>query len=96
MSRIQVRSCVLVVSSVLLAACGTVSVNSPMIQDRLKLVSAGYTGCKPEDNQLTDVRASFDGSGSWYATCKGRQYLCTSVGSTSGDVSFQCAPVAKD
>ncbi len=69
------------------------SVSSPLVQARLKLISAGHTGCLPDDNEITNVSSKADGSGIWNATCKGRTYLCTAVGSVGNSESFSCAPV---
>ena len=78
-------------------ASGCVSVNSPMVQERLKTVSAGYTGCPPDANALSNVVENHDGSGSgtWNATCNGKVYLCSSVSIRSESGPFNCAPVAK-
>ena len=77
---------------------------SPMLQaivkDRLQLVCAGHTGCLPEDNVISNVKANADGSGTWNAMCKGKMYLCSAVcptiaGSVGCAESFSCAPVAQ-
>ncbi len=73
---------------------GCISANSPIIQDKLKTVSAGYTGCTPADNVLSNIDAKPDGSGSWNATCKDKTYLCSAVGGTNNSESFHCAQVA--
>ena len=72
-----------------------VTADSPIIIQRLQMVSAGHTGCVPEENEITKVKANLDGSGLWYATCKGKTYLCSAVGSTGGSESFSCAPLAQ-
>ena len=59
------------------------------------MVSAGHTGCMPEDNVISNVVANLDGSGTWNATCKGRVYLCSAVGSVGNSESYSCAPVAQ-
>jgi len=77
-------------------ACGCMTLaNSPVIQDKLKMVSAGYTGCMPEENVLTNVAPKPDGSGTWNATCKGKTYLCSTISTTSSSQSYHCAPVAQ-
>ena len=58
-------------------------------------MSAGHTGCAPEENTLSNVSADSDGSGMWNATCKGKSYLCTAVASVGNSESFSCAPVAQ-
>lgn len=75
------------------SGCVPLSANSPIVQDRLKLVSAGHTGCMPDENVLSNVVAHPDGSGTWNATCKGKTYLCTAVASIGNSESFSCAPV---
>jgi hypothetical protein len=74
---------------------GCLSVNSPIVQEKLKTVSAGYTGCAPDDNVLSNVVASRDGSGTWNATCKGKTYLCSAIAAGKSAESFHCAPVAQ-
>jgi hypothetical protein len=74
---------------------GCVSVNSPIVQEKLKTVSAGYTGCIPEENVLSNVAAKYDGSGTWNATCKGKTYLCSAVATVDKSESFHCAPMAQ-
>jgi hypothetical protein len=78
--------------SLLVGACAPIPVNSPMVLDKLKLISAGYTGCVPDENTLTNATASLDGSGQWNATCKGQTWLCTSVGQVDGGAQYHCAP----
>lgn len=90
----SVRSAIVCLAA-LAGGCMPMMVNSPMIQGKLRLVSAGYTGCVPEDNVLTNVSATMDGSGSWNASCKGKPYLCTSVGQVDGGAQYHCAPVAQ-
>jgi len=69
--------------------------SSPIISKKLQLVSAGHTGCVPEENQISQLSMSLDGSGMWYVTCKSKTYLCSAVGTTGGSESFSCAPVAQ-
>jgi hypothetical protein len=83
----------ILVTTILTSGTGCVSVNSPMVTDRLKLVSAGHTGCSPDENEISNVTAKPDGSGMWNATCKGKRYLCTSIGLTGNTAAFSCAPV---
>jgi hypothetical protein len=91
--RSQVTLLVTVLASA--SGCVPVSTNSPVIQDRLKMVSAGHTGCMPDENVISNVVANLDGSGTWNATCKGKTYLCSVVGSVGNSESFSCAPVAQ-
>ena len=80
----------------LIVGCAAVpSTNSTIIVDRLKMVSAGHTGCLPDANEISNVKMNLDGSGLWNATCKGRTYLCSAVGSVGNSESFSCAQVAQ-
>jgi hypothetical protein len=84
-----------VLATIVAAISGCLSANSPRVQEQLKIVSAGHTGCMPEDNVLSNVVANPDGSGTWNATCKGKAYLCSAVRSVGGDESYSCALVAQ-
>jgi hypothetical protein len=66
----------------------------PAIQDKLKIVSAGFTGCMPEENELSNLAPRPDGSGTWNATCKGKTWLCSAVATTSAH-TYHCAPAAQ-
>jgi hypothetical protein len=87
------RTSVLVVVLVM-AGCVSMA-NSPLIVKQLKIVSAGHTGCLPDENEISNVNSGPDGSGTWNATCKGKAYLCSAVASVGNSESFSCAPVAK-
>jgi hypothetical protein len=89
MWRISVLVVVLVV-----AGCAAM-VNLPMAVKQLKLVSAGHTGCLPAENEISNVNSSYDGSGTWNATCKGKVYLCSAVAPSGNSESYSCAPVAQ-
>jgi hypothetical protein len=89
------KTWIVLLVTVVAGTSGCVSVNSPIVQDKLKTVSAGYTGCMPEDNVLSNVAAKPDGSGTWNATCKGKTYLCSAVATVNKSESFNCAPVAQ-
>jgi hypothetical protein len=50
------------------AGCETTAVtsmasNSSMVKQQLEVVSAGHTGCMPEENEVAIVWAKADGSG---------------------------------
>ncbi|HYJ39551.1 MAG TPA: hypothetical protein VEW08_02105 [Steroidobacteraceae bacterium] len=75
--------------------CSSLTAESPLVKDKLKAVSAGYTGCMPEENELSNVAPKPDGSGTWNATCKGKSFLCSAVADANNSVSFHCAPVAE-
>ena len=72
--------------------CVSLVANSSLFKEHLQLVSAGYTGCLPADNELSNVTTHANGDGLWNATCKGKTYLCTAAGSVGGSESFSCAP----
>lgn len=74
---------------------GCISVNSPGLQEHLKTVSAGHTGCAPEDNVISNINAKRDGSGTWNATCRGKTYLCSAVATVGHSEAYSCAPVAQ-
>ena len=86
---------IVLVGTLIAGASGCVSVNSPIVQEKLKTVSAGYTGCVPDENVLSNVAARADGSGTWNATCKGKTYLCSAVATIDKSESFHCAPLAQ-
>jgi len=76
--------------------CASLSASSPIVTDRLKMVSAGHTGCLPDANDISNVAMNLDGSGLWNASCKGKIYLCSAVASGSAQSeSFSCAPAAQ-
>lgn len=78
-----------------LCGCIPLTANSPIIRDQLKMISAGYTGCMPADNELSNVSPHPAGSGTWNATCKGKVYLCSAYVSYNQQGSYHCAPVAE-
>jgi hypothetical protein len=86
---------IVLLGALIAATSGCVSVNSPIVQEKLKTVSAGYTGCTPDENVLSNVAAKYDGSGTWNATCRGKTYLCSAVGNFDKSESFHCAPIAQ-
>jgi len=87
---------VVLVGSLAVSSCAVpLSARSGLLISRLQMVSAGHTGCLPQENEISNVVANADGSGTWNASCKGKVFLCSAVGSTGGSESFSCAPVAK-
>jgi hypothetical protein len=81
------------VAAALLGVAACTSLNTPTAQDQLRWISAGHTGCLPQDNLISNTVQ--DGTrGSWNATCKGKTYLCSAVSAGSAS-SFSCAPVAQ-
>jgi hypothetical protein len=81
-------------SLALLTGCVPLTVNSPIVQSELKTISAGHTGCMPDENDLTNVKDSAS-SATWNATCKGKVYLCTGVSDSANARTYSCAPVAQ-
>jgi len=74
---------VTVVLGALLSSTGCVST------DTLKLISAGHTGCTPDQLTISNVQ----GPGSmWNATCNGRIYLCSGVATGKSSAEYSCAP----
>jgi len=94
------RTSVLVVNVLAVTGCTAIAdsvANSPAGIRHLQLVSAGHTGCLPDDNQISNVSASTDGSATWNATCKGKIFLCSAVGSAGSNAeSYSCAPAASN
>lgn len=80
-------------AAILLMSAGCLTVNSPAVTSQLQAISAGHTGCMPEENELSNVKNGA-ASASWNATCKGKVYLCTGVADNSSRV-YSCAPVAR-
>ena len=79
----------------LLVTTACVTPDSPTMTNALQTVSAGHTGCLPEENQISNVKMNLDGSGTWNATCKGKIYLCSAFLGVSKSESYSCAPVAQ-
>jgi hypothetical protein len=89
--RIAAALCVLAT-----AGCASLSPDSPVIKNKLQVVSAGHTGYMPPDNEIANVQViNLTGDGTWNATCKGKTYLCSSAGTVNGGTTFSCAPVAQ-
>jgi hypothetical protein len=63
-----------------------------MVDNQLKTISAGHTGCTPDQITITKTQQGFHWGDSemWNATCNGKVYLCSGSGQ-----SYSCAPVAK-
>lgn len=75
-------------------ACA-MTADSPTMTKGLQMISAGHTGCLPEENEISNVKMNLDGSGTWNATCKGKTYLCSAFLGVSKSESYSCAPVAQ-
>jgi hypothetical protein len=55
---------------------------------QLKLISAGHTGCTPDELTISNVQ----GLGSmWNATCNGKIYLCSGIATGKSSADFSCA-----
>lgn len=81
---------------VITAACVTaMTADSPAMTKALQIISAGHTGCLPEENEISGVKMNLDGSGIWNATCKGKTYLCSAFLGVSKSESYSCAPIAQ-
>ena len=64
--------------------------------DDLKTISAGRTGCTPEQLTISNRQAAAGGE-TWNAACNGKVYLCSGVlqANQPAYTDFSCAPVAK-
>jgi hypothetical protein len=61
--------------------------------DYLKAITAGHTGCTPEQTTISNVQHSFFSSvGMWNATCNGKTYLCSVVATGKSSADYSCAP----
>jgi hypothetical protein len=59
----------------------------------LKTWSAGQTGCVPDTIEVTDSKAVVGGV-MWNATCNGKKYLCTNLGTGTNSDQVSCAVAA--
>jgi hypothetical protein len=68
-------------------ACQTMHMN------QLKTISAGHTGCTPEQLTISNYHAdTFGGGETWNVTCIDKVYLCSGLVTAT---DYSCAPVAK-
>ena len=71
-------------------ACHTVSV-----MGQLKTVSAGRTGCTPDQITISNHTGS-NINETWNATCNGKVYLCSGVAAgINSTEDYSCAPAVK-
>jgi hypothetical protein len=56
--------------------------------------TTSHTGWLPDENEISNVNASPDGSGTWNTTCKAKVYVCSAVASVVNSESYCCTPVA--
>jgi len=80
-SRIEYSMQLGILIPALISLCGCVAMAIPSLQSE----SAGYTGCPPEENQITNVQTILGTPTTYNASCKGKTYLCS---------AGHCAPVA--
>jgi hypothetical protein len=57
--------------------------------DTLKLISAGHTGCTPDQLEISNVQSR---GFLWTATCKGVNYLCSGIATGKSSADYSCAP----
>jgi len=88
--RLAASICVLGLSS----SCASAGNLLPGDLRDLQIVSAGYTGCLPQDNALSNVNI-IGAKGTWNASCLGKTYLCSEIDYLLKSMSYSCAPVAK-
>jgi hypothetical protein len=82
----------------IVALCGLVSVATTgcqtAIMDQLKAVSAGHTGCTPDQITISNHQhvGTYGTNETWNATCNGKVYLCSGVPTGKSDEEYSCAP----
>jgi len=82
------KSTTLVISLALGALLGGCASTSLM-----QATSAGYTGCQPQANQISNVKSGLN-TLLWNASCQGKTYLCSEVSDAKGRWQASCAPAA--
>lgn len=80
----------LVVSLALAALLGGCAISWPT-STHTQAAAAGYTGCQPETNEISNVKETV-GRLQWNATCQGKRYLCSEVVDGNGRWQYSCAP----
>lgn len=80
----RLLSTVTAIFAAILSTSGCVS-----FSDQLKTVSAGHTGCAPEQLTISDIRTA-GGGYLWNASCNGKNYLCSGV-TASKSAEYSCA-----
>ena len=91
MVRISVLSAVLFMTGCVSMASMASMANSPLVINQLKIRSAGFTGCRTDENDISNVNPRPDGSGTWNATCKDKVYLCSQGSSAGHAATYSCA-----
>jgi hypothetical protein len=75
----------------LISACGILAgCPAPSL---LKTWSAGQTGCVPDAIEVSASKALIGGV-MWNATCNGKKYLCTNLGTGTRSDQVSCAVAA--
>ena len=59
---------------------------------KMKNMSAGGTGCLPEDIDVQVVDAHWNNTGVWKARCKEKTYICSFTGIFDLGITSNCAP----
>jgi hypothetical protein len=79
------------VASILLGGCA-----HKLDLDYMKEVSAGRTGCLPDDNVIANVHETSlkNGTTTWTASCKEKTYVCSNSEEATG-MLISCTPLAK-
>jgi hypothetical protein len=65
------------------------------IMNQLKTVSAGHTGCTPDQITISNHTGTFSNNETWNATCNGKVYLCSGVVTGKSSEDYSCAPAVK-
>ncbi len=79
------RIALLILPAIFLCSCAS--------QGYLKSASAGQIGCAPNEITISNYESSgFPGvrSWSWTATCKGKDFICTQVGTGEHSSQINC------
>ena len=79
-------SCSLRLATIILAL---LAVTACVSTGQLKLISAGHTGCTPEQLTISNVQGL--GATMWNATCNGKTYLCSGVSTGKSSADYSCA-----
>jgi hypothetical protein len=83
MKTIPVIGISLALGATLLGGCASTSL--------MQATSAGYTGCQPQANQISNVQSGLN-TLLWNASCQGKTYLCSAVTDANGGRQVSCAP----
>ena len=67
----------------------TEGANSKYRKMKYQRISAGFTGCMPNKNEVEVHEFTSNGNILWTAACNGKEYLCS--GNDNADASINCA-----